>query len=218
MNRLRLAQGILLVRFATQYQLAATFLRLQEHYESSRFSDRVFTLEEFMDWYAEAFGRFSYFEDWSGFNVPSKALDPFYAGLFDPLLDKERRFLDLFRDEPRPFYVLGVTEESSRGDLRHEIAHALFTMRPAYRVAVVRALRSYDTSPIDRQLHRLGYARHVLRDEAHAALVAGNGSLHVPRSFDRLKEELRAIFQEHGEQLMKKARKPRTKRRAARTR
>src|SRR5262249_19669839 len=45
----RLADGIFLLQFDTQYGLAATFLRVQEHYESSRFSGRVFTLEQYMD-------------------------------------------------------------------------------------------------------------------------------------------------------------------------
>ena len=51
----RIAGGLFLVRFNTQYELASTFLRIQEHWESSRFSGRVFSLEEYMDWYAARF-------------------------------------------------------------------------------------------------------------------------------------------------------------------
>ena len=69
MTKTRLADGIFLVRFDTQYALASTFLRIQEHYESNRFRNRVFSLEQYMDWYAAEFGAFTYFEDWSGFNV-----------------------------------------------------------------------------------------------------------------------------------------------------
>src|SRR5262245_51147422 len=108
MVRSTLADGIFLVRFDAQYALASTFLRFQEHYESSRFRDRVFSLEEYMDWYAGRFGAFTYFEDWSGFNVPSSALEPFYQGRFDPLLRKERRLLALFARARRPFYVIGI--------------------------------------------------------------------------------------------------------------
>ena len=97
-----IGEGIFLVRFDTQYALASTFLRIQEHYESSRFRNRVFTLEEYMDWYAERFGAFTYYQDWSGFNVPSTAFDPFYAGRFDPLMRKEERLLRLFEGERRP--------------------------------------------------------------------------------------------------------------------
>ena len=117
-------------------------LRIQEHYESSRFRSRVFTLEEYMDWYAERFGAFTYFEDWSGFNVPSTAFEPFYEGRFDPLSEKERRLLRLFERERAPFYVIGITSDD---DLQHELAHALyFTRAPvpyARQPGLVRPLR-----------------------------------------------------------------------------
>ena len=70
MSRRRLADGIYLVRFDSQYALASTFLRIQEHYESSRFRGRVFSLEDYMDWYAGRFGAFTYYQDWSGFKRP----------------------------------------------------------------------------------------------------------------------------------------------------
>src|SRR6185503_8648159 len=107
----KIADGVFLVRFDTQYGLASTFLRIQEHYESSRFRNRVFSLEQFMDWYADQFGAFTYYEDWSGFNVPSTALEPFYAGEFDPLLRKEQELLRLFEKERRPFYVIGLSDD-----------------------------------------------------------------------------------------------------------
>jgi hypothetical protein len=81
----KIADGIYLLRFKTQYELTSTFLRVQEYYESPRFQGRIFTLEQFMDWYAAQYGSFSYFEDWSGFNVPSTAFQPFFDGKFDPL-------------------------------------------------------------------------------------------------------------------------------------
>jgi hypothetical protein len=76
----RVAKGIYLVRFATQYELSSTFLRFQEHYESPRFHGRVFSLEEYMDWYATRYGNFTYYQDWAGFNVPSTAFRPFLCG------------------------------------------------------------------------------------------------------------------------------------------
>jgi hypothetical protein len=69
----KVADAIYLLRFETQYEITSSFLRIQEHYESPHFSGRVFTLEEFMDWYAAEYGAFTYLEDWSGFNVPSTA-------------------------------------------------------------------------------------------------------------------------------------------------
>lgn len=195
MKRIAIADRIFLVRFDTQYALASTFLRIQEHYESSRFRNRVFSLEQFMDWYAGRYGAFTYYQDWSGFNVPSTALEPFYQGRFDPLLRKEQRLLRLFRAERSPFYVVGVAADA---DLTHEYAHALFFTRPAYRNAVRAAMREYDTTRFEKHLAALGYHRHVLVDEVHAYLIAEAEDLGV--SVGRLaplRKTLRAIFRRH---------------------
>ena len=195
LSRRRVADGIFLVRFKTQYALASTFLRIQEHYESSRFRGRVFTLEDYMDWYAATFGAFTYFEDWSGFNVPSTALTPFYQGKFDPLLRKEQCLLRLFRMERSPFYVIGAT---SGTDLTHEIAHALFFTRPSYRTAVLAAMREYDTRALEKDLAGRGYHRLVLTDEAHAYLVSSGALPGGPASrLAPLRRTLRRILRAH---------------------
>jgi hypothetical protein len=192
----KIADGIFLLRFATQYALASTFLRFQEHYESKRFRDRVFTLEEYMDWYAATFGAFTYYQDWSGFNVPSSALAPFKAGRFDPLLRKEQALLRMFRNEADPFYVIGIASDE---DLEHEIAHALWYTRVDYRNAVLAAMRPHDTSALQKRLASIGYHRRVLTDEVHAYLVAPGDPLDAGlQRLAPLRRELRAIFREHG--------------------
>ena len=209
MTRTRLAPDILLLRFDTQYELASTFLRFQEHYESSRFRGRVFSLEEYMDWYAGKYGAFTYFEDWSGFNVPSTAFDPFYAGRFAPLLKKEARLLRALRRERGPYYVIGIWTEQ---DLRHEIAHALFFTRPEYRAAVLAAMRPYDTSALAKRLAAAGYHRHVLADETHAYLIAPSESLAGPKALAPLQKKLRALYRRHAATLSR----PRARKRQSR--
>jgi hypothetical protein len=86
------AEGVYLLRSKTQYELASTFLRIQEHYESPFFSGKIFSLEQYMDWCAARTGSFTYYEDSSGFSVPSSALQPFYEGKVDPLLRPMRHF------------------------------------------------------------------------------------------------------------------------------
>jgi hypothetical protein len=195
MTKTRLADGIFLVKFDTQYQLASTFLRVQEHYESSRFRNRVFSLEEYMDWYAAEFGAFTYYQDWSGFNVPSSAFKAFHDGKFDPLLKKEERLLRLFRREPSPYYVIGIASEVT---LKHELAHALFFTRPGYRNAVLAAMHGYDTSALRNRLAKMGYHRGVLVDEVHAYLIAPADELAVSsRALAPLRKELRAIYRKH---------------------
>jgi hypothetical protein len=201
-SKRRLADGIFLLRFETQYELASSFLRIQEHYESRRFAGRVFSLEEFMDWYAAEFGGFTYYQDWVGFNVPSSGLVPFRAGKFDPLLEKEKRILRFFARERAPFYVIGVTRKGSHRELTHELAHALYFTDKTYRRAVQEAMQGYDTSSIGRKLYRIGYARHVICDEVHAYLVApGHDFGKQTRGLAPLRRTLRGLFRRHSKRL-----------------
>jgi hypothetical protein len=203
-RKTKLADGIFVVKFATQYELAATFLRFQEYFESKRFAGRVFSLEEFMDWYAAEFGTFSYFEDWTGFNIPSTVFEPFASGKFDPLLKKEKRLMDLFEDEREPFYVIGVSESFSRDDVTHELAHALFFRNDSYRKAVLAALRGYNVQPLERELSDLGYSRNVLKDEVHAYLISRDPSLRTSKAkpLAPLRKTLSSLFQTYGADLI----------------
>ena len=66
--------NLFLFTFPNQYELASTFIRLQEFYESpyKEIKGQYFTLEKYMDRYAkdQEDNKFTYFEDWNGFNVP----------------------------------------------------------------------------------------------------------------------------------------------------
>jgi hypothetical protein len=198
----KVADGIYLLRFETQYELTSTFLRVQEHYESPQFHGRIFTLEQYMDWYVAENGAFTYFQDWSGFNVPSIAFQPFYAGKFDPLTRKEERLLAQFRNLQGRFYAIGIYERGKKGTLTHELAHALFFIDEGYRKAVHEAIRGYDTSALEEQLAKAGYARHVIPDEVQAYIVAPSGELGaVSRALVPLRRKLRALFRQHAKGL-----------------
>jgi len=195
----KVAKGIYLLRFRTQYELAATFLRVQEHYESPKFHGRIFTLEQYMDWYAADRGNFTYYQDWSGFNVPSTAFEAFYAGKFDPLSEKEKQLLALFRGLRERFYVIGIYES---GSLTHELAHALYFTDDAYREAVQAAMRGYDTSAFAKQIADAGYAKHVVPDEMQAYMVAPSSGL--GRGLERLqplRKALRKLYRRHSKGL-----------------
>lgn len=191
---------IYLVLFKTQYRLAATFMRFQEHYESPKFRGKVFSVEEYMDWYAEENGKFSYFEDWAGFNIPSKVLELFYNGWFDPLTNKEKALLDLFKKMRGRFYVIGTTEKSKDFAelLRHEFVHGLFYTVARYRRDVRDCLRSRDISDFRKALAdiKIGYHPSVFLDEINAyTLTTPDGLAGVVK--ERVKEfkaVLREIF------------------------
>lgn len=197
----RVGPGIYVLRFKTQYELTSTFLRVQEHYESPEFHGRVFSLEQYMDWYAARHGNFTYYQDWSGFNVPSTAFAPFYAGAFDPLTHKERRLLALFAGLKGRFYVIGIYEGHG-STLTHELAHALFFTDSDYRKGVREAMRSYDTRTLGRQIAKAGYAQHVIEDETQAYLIAPSSKLGAAsKPLLPLRRKLRVLFREHAAKL-----------------
>jgi hypothetical protein len=199
--KIKIAKSIYLLRFKTQYELAATFLRVQEHYESPRFHGRIFSLEQFMDWYAKRHGNFTYYQDWAGFNVPSTALRPFYEGRFDPLSEKEKALLRLFKGLRRRFYVIGIYDSGAKGSFTHEVAHALFFIDDRYRKAVRKAMRRYDTSKLAKRIADAGYASHVIPDETQAYIIAPSGKLGRAPALKALRRQLRAIFRQHCKDL-----------------
>lgn len=131
----KINDNIFKVEIATPYDLAMTFIRPQEYYENPEWREKIFTLGQFKDWYTRKYGAFTYSSDWSGFNIPGHVLAPFYAGLFDPLTENERRFLEVFEHRTlNEIYIIGVTPNSD--SLEHEICHGLFYTNQNYRLEV----------------------------------------------------------------------------------
>jgi len=159
------------VNFPTRKGLLSTFLRFQEYYESPKFRGKIFSLEEYIEWYKAEKGAFTYYEDWDGCNIPSHVLQPFYEGKFDPLSDKEKGFLELFRERGGIFYVLGTHGNANAEALKHEIAHGLYYTIPEYRQEVDAVLAKVDLRKIKKDLLETGYCEEVLQDEAHARLL-----------------------------------------------
>lgn len=198
-----MADNLVLVRTERQYTLASTFLRFQEHYESPKFRDKIFSLEEFMDWYAIRFGNFTYYQDWSGFNIPSSVLKLFREGKFNPLSKKEQRLLRVLADTAEPFYIVGIFGKNvDLPTLKHELVHGLFYTVPEYRADVLRALKNRKTSLLEEELKEAGYHPSVYLDEANAYLMMGVNSLRddgfrwTP-SRRSLQKELQQIFHCH---------------------
>lgn len=181
--------------FKTQYLLASTFLRFQEFYESPKFAGKVFTLEEFMDWYASVKGNFTYFTDWSGFNIPSDVLEPFKRGSFDPLTRKEAMLLEMFRDVPPPFYIIATYEPTS---ILHEIVHGLYFVDQEYRRKVQEKMAQLDLGKLRALLLGMGgYNEKVADDETNAFLLTGLTEEMSRLDLDAAIQTLKAVFKEH---------------------
>ncbi len=179
--------------------MTSTFLRFQEYYESPEFRGKIFTLEEYMDWYASREGKFTYFDDWAGFNIPSNVLMPFYGGLFDPLMEKEKALLNFFKNMRGDFYVIGTTKGSDDVTL-HEIIHGLFFLFPAYRQDVIACIGHFDTNHFSDYLLR-DYNEAVLNDEINSFVTEGSDE-EIVKYFeksvlDQLRLKLMNVFNNH---------------------
>ncbi|PIN73914.1 ABC transporter ATP-binding protein [Candidatus Woesearchaeota archaeon CG10_big_fil_rev_8_21_14_0_10_45_16] len=176
-----IADSIHLVRFRSQEDLGKTFLRFQEHFESPHFRGRYFTIAQFRQWYTshspegKKTGRFTFYQDWGGFNIPSYVLKPFYKGRFNPLTNSEEKLLQQFQKHKQPYYIIGTYGNHTKDILRHEIAHALFYTNKRYRKEALKVIHSLPRESIV-QIYRFfarskGYHHDVWLDEAHAYIM-----------------------------------------------
>lgn len=162
------------LRFKTRFDLTSTFLRFEEYYESPEFAGKHFTLAEFKKWYMKSQNkkRFTYYEDWSGFNIPSKYLKPFYDGKFDPLTKGEKQVLEMLKGIKGRFYLIGTFIGSREKEVvEHETVHAIFSLNKEYQAKVRQYLKDKDCKEIRKQLLKMGYCEKVLVDETNAYLI-----------------------------------------------
>lgn len=198
-------KDIMHVSFPTQYELNSTFMRFQEHYENPQFKGKVFTREEFEDWYVKntGKGKFSYYEDWTGCNVPSHVYSPFYEGRFNPLSKKEEALLSLLEPyKPRRFYSIGTFGEND--SLDHEIAHGFFYLDDSYKKEAIRILSTLnkrDKKELRKVLNKMGYDSEFFNDEIHAYFVGGVNDLRKEGFNDsdtkKQQRQMKALFREY---------------------
>lgn len=178
--------GIFHIVAPTQYILTMSFMRLQEFYESPypEIRGRLFSIEQYMDLYAERTGNFTYLTDWSGFNIPGNVVTEFYnmyAHLTSDLAlnHKERLLMKLLWPMTRSkkkFYVIGTYQKGKRrmseaSTVRHEIAHGYFYLNETYRNEMSALVSQFKfKQKFGKDILKLGYNKSVLVDEIQAYL------------------------------------------------
>lgn len=171
-NLVEVSQDVFLLNFENCHELCSTFLRFQEHYESPEYAGKIFTLDEFKKWYQGDDGEFTYYSDWSGFNIPSWVLDPFLEGKFDPLSPEEEWFLSFFHEKVggNKFYIIGTFGKKGGSALKHETAHGLFYVNPTYKKEVQEVIKSLPKKTVNQIKKALSFDYHEnsLEDEIHA--------------------------------------------------
>lgn len=154
--------------------MTSTLVRIAEYFESPEFKGKTFTLQEFKRWYMKSQNKkwFTYYKDWSGYNIPSKELKPFFEGKFDPLNWKEKQFLRIFNNAKGRFYIIATyrRDKTEQETVNHETAHGMFWMEKEYRQKVKEYLNGKDLTELTSKLLKMGYAEKVLPDEINAYL------------------------------------------------
>ncbi len=217
---------ILHFNFASQWDMSMTIIRMQEYYESPKFRGKVFSLEEYMDWYVkesewgEKGKHFDYTSATGGFNIPGASLCEFYELFCDEIgvdpkgigltvshrpreewffAQLEKKKIDLCGGTP--FYIIGTYGEG-KDALEHEIRHGIFHLLPKYRKEVLAAISKYGLKKFRNFLMKTGYHRAVVEDEMHAyALTGWIDGIAPTKEMESLKRDLKVVEKKY----MKKA-------------
>ena len=174
----QIRKNILHIKFPNQYELTSTFIRLQEFYESPfpAIRGKFFTLEQYMDLYAKENGNFTYFSDWSGFNVPGNSVQLFAQKFCQQVLSrKERKMLDLIFNNldvwnnEGNYYIIATYDNC---DVDHELAHGYYYLIPAYKREMNKLYKKFEKSvEFNNSLLKQGYGKKFLKDETQAYLA-----------------------------------------------
>jgi len=179
-----IVKDIYQISFSSRKELTRTFLRFEEYFESPKFRGKIFSLNEFKKWYTanspegKKTKRFTYYEDWHGFNIPSEILGPFYGGRFNPLSNEEKAVLRLFKNKrKKKLYIIATYKGASQNTIQHEIAHGLFYTNSEYKREIIKILRKCDqkikNKIINNYLSKYGGGYHpkVWLDEMHTYIM-----------------------------------------------
>lgn len=181
-----IANNVFHIEAASQYEIASTFMRVQEFYESpySEIRRTFFTHEQYMDIDAHGTARsadeaiiFGYFETWSGFNIPGDVFNQ-WVNIFSPrgLWQKEQQLVDSIyehlKDRTDQFYVIGTSAEEANV-IDHELSHAWFYLDPKYKTKMLKLVKQLSKKHVKQLCEHLaeeGYTPSVFDDEIVAYL------------------------------------------------
>lgn len=204
--------GVIHIEAISEYWLGATFMRMQEFYESpfEEIRGKRFLESDYMDLYADRnTDAFTYYSDWSGFNLPGRIVREFFVNFDSPpysLNHKEQYLRKMINDPvpPEQFYLIGTIQGDDSTVFDHEIAHAMFSLNPEYRGLVetlMENLPSEMMTDLYQAMLKKGYCSEVVPDEIQAHLATDDQQMlyqetliHVPET---IMYEFRKAFWTH---------------------
>ena len=194
--------------------LAMTFLRPQEYYES-RFPEifrTQFKISNFNEIYMEWTGKdkFTYCEDWGGYNLPSNILEECMFNLdqsdinyYDEIMFFLIKTIKM-REGNKPYYLIGV--DSLTGNvLEHEFAHGMYHTVPEYKTkmdALTANLPPHVKNGMLKGLSAYGYVDDVIDDEIQAFISTGLAYEMVElkiRGINKEMKKYKQVFKEYYE-------------------
>jgi hypothetical protein len=191
------------LEFEKQYDLCMTFLRYQEFLEcpNPNFNCKPFTLAKYMAWYTKENGKFTYPEDWGGYNISISIIREVQKlGITDPNMYDSLMsgIADIIDDDAG--YLIG---SYIGGDsYEHEMVHGEYFVNDEYRNAVNQIIKDMNPDLYKKLAHRLvesGYSvsDHIIFDEINAYAVTGDdefGLIVKGKEYKRVKKELKALY------------------------
>lgn len=174
--------GIYLCTIKDVYELAMTFCRVQEYYESplTGIRNKQFTLIEFMHKYSkQREGVFTYAADWEGFNVPGNVVAELYRkgikdyNYYDEVIHEIHVKINSTLEKKNNYYLIG-----SNGDkhtIAHELCHGFYFVDTDYKNNANRITKNLTPSVRNKAITVLkslgGYHQAVMLDELQAYLA-----------------------------------------------
>lgn len=208
--------------FEKKYYLSSSFMRIQEFYKSpyENIKGKHFELEEFMDTYAEDKGTFTYFDDWTGFNIPGNIMNEFYKVFKYGLNRKEQIILNCLFVMRRKrtddnFYVIASSKGKEENKvIKHKLSHAYWYLLENYAEQAqsliynpkVLAVKSLNL--IKKALKSMGYCEDVFDDEIQTYLGTGSKSdltnkLKIVDKNLVVSNKFKKLFKQHDESQLK---------------
>jgi hypothetical protein len=177
---------VFLVTIDGAYDLAMTFCRVQEFYESSfkEIRGKYFNMTEFQRMYSIKYGDgcFTYPHDWAGFNVPSYIIDKCYG--YEKSFNDINQYDDIIQeidhkitnsDINAPKYYLIGSQPKAKRTIAHEVAHAFYYLYPKYKKTanqITNEISEKNKNKIKKWLLSIGYNDKVFKDELQAYMTA----------------------------------------------
>lgn len=174
---IKVTEQIILVVVKNDYDRAMLFCKVQEFYESPnrKFRGNNFSIWDYMRWYSEKSGSFSYPSDFTGFNLPMLVAKKCYDtnDIETPYDKTMSEIINRYFVNGERRYLIGA--DSPKGDtFDHELCHALYYTDLAYRNLmdeITDGIGKRNMARFKKNLLSMGYHASVLKDETQAYMA-----------------------------------------------